>query len=227
MYFNKLKPGYNSLFSLAKGFGAGSPYYYYKIKTYRSDPTANVNLDFPYLIPLSPGKTATVFDVKSIDGFWGNEKLVRWAATGFNVQSGDKVYASRSGEIVEIVDKTRSENPEQWYNTWLNVITILQPDGTLITYKNVIDIDQKLRLNQKVYAGELLGEVVPNETELVVMIYHNTIRNDDLMFVIPQFVTTPGKIEMLNTAMDIKVVHPIDVRALEMTKREQRRILTD
>ena len=224
IYYRKLEPGYNNLFSLLSANGRGAPYFYYKVKSYRSNPVANVDLDFPYLIPLQPGTTAQIFDVKNIDGFWGEEKLNSWYATGFKVNDGDKIYAARSGEIVEIIGNRRDEEPALWYNTWTNIITILQPNGTLISYKNVIDKDGKLKLNQKIFAGEILGEVALNTSEVVVLIYQHSIRDDDLLFIIPQFVTNVGEFEMLNKSMSYNVIHPTEVRAIEMTKKEKRKI---
>jgi hypothetical protein len=55
--------------------------------------------------------------------------------------------------------------------------------------------------------------------------YHNTLTSSDLQFVIPLFVTAPGKTEILNSALNIEVVHPAEVRGLEMTKKEQRNLL--
>ncbi len=225
VYYNKLEPGYNSLFNLTRANGSGVPFFSYKTKVYRSDPVANVNLDFPYLIPLEPGNNATIFDVKNIDGFWGDENLKSWTATGFNSSPGDAVYAARTGEIVEIVGQERTGNSDFWYNTWTNVITVLQPDGTLILYKNIIVRDRNLKLNQKIFAGQILGEVAPDSHEIVILIYHNSGRSDDLLFIIPQFITTPGKVEMVNSLMNINVIHPKEIRGLEMTQREQRRIL--
>jgi len=227
IYYRKLSSGYNNIFNLTRHVGAGSPYFYYNVEAYRSDPVAKVDLDFPYLVPFTPGKTVSVFDVKDINGFWGNEKLKSWAATGFKAQPGDKIYASRTGEVVEIVEQTRTEESEFWYNTWTNIVTLLQPDGTLISYKNVIDPNHELKLNQKILAGQVLGEVAPGADGIIVLIYHNSGVNDDLLFVIPQFFIESGKVEMVNSLMSIKVVHPNEVRGLEMTKREQRKYLKD
>lgn len=224
-YVKMLMPGLNNLFVLIRYPDSDVPRFNYQIRSYRSNPIANVNLDFPYLIPLASGKTATVFDVENIDGFWGDEKIKNWAATGFNARPGDSVYAARQGEIVEIEGNVRIGDPEFWYNTWTNSITVLQPDGSLITYKNVIDRYHKLKLNQKIFAGQLLGEVAPYTAGVIVLIYHNSLRNDDFLFVIPQFVTEPGKVEMVNQSMNINVIHPNEVRALEMTKKEQRKVL--
>lgn len=224
-YVKKLDPGLNSLFMLLREPGAGAPHFIFNIKTFRSDPVAEINLDFPYLIPFAPGKMVKPVDVKNIAGFWGNEEPKSWKATGFKANPGEPVYACRQGQIVEIVGETRDGDAINWYNTWTNAITLLQPDGTLITYKNIINKDKKLELNQKIYAGEILGEVAPNSSEIVVLIYHNTLNSPDLRFIIPLFVTAPGKTEILNSALNIEVVHPNEVRGLEMTKKEQKKIL--
>lgn len=225
-YIKKLTPGFNSLFTLERDLDADVPQFNYQMKSYRSNPTANVNLDFPYLIPFTPGSKVKVFDVKSIAGFLGNKEPKLWVAIGFIVKPKDAVYASRQGEIVEIVGADRDGETESWYHTWTNSITLLQPDETLICYKNVIDKSQKLKLNQKIYAGQLLGEVAPGSQELILLNYKSSLSSNDLVFIIPQFVTELNKIEIVNPAMDITVVHPNDIKGLEMTRKEKKKILS-
>jgi hypothetical protein len=224
-YVKKLEPGFTSLFTLMRESDAGAPYFIFEIKTFKSNPVANVNLDFPYLVPFTPGTIVKPVDIKNVNGFWGTVEPKSWQATGFEAKAGDKVFAARQGQIVEIIGDIRGGDPKTWHNTWTNAITLLQPDGTLITYKNVIDKEKKLQINQIIHAGEVLGEVALNSTEIVLMIYHNTMNSSDLQFIIPQFVTAPGKTEILNSALDIEVVHPNEVRGLEMTKKEQRNLL--
>lgn len=224
-YIKRLEPGFNSLFTLERDLDADVPRFNYQMKSFRSNPTADVNLDFPYLIPFAPGSKVKAFDVKSIPGFWGNKELKSWVAIGFVAQPGDAVYASRQGEIVEIVGANREGESQNWYHTWTNSITVLQPDGTLFCYKNVIDKSKKLILNQKIYAGQLLGEVAANSQELILLVYKNSLSSKDLVFIIPQFVTELNKLEIVNPAMNIVVVHPNEIRGLEMTKKEKKKIL--
>ena len=66
-----------------------------------------------------------------------------------------------------------------------------------------------------------------NSSEIVLTIYHNTLNSTDLQFIIPLFVTAPGKTEILNSALNITVVHPIEVRGLEMSKKEIKKILKE
>ncbi|HSH19207.1 MAG TPA: hypothetical protein VLA03_02065, partial [Draconibacterium sp.] len=108
-YVKKLDPGYTGLFTLSREMDMDAPYFIFEIKTFRSNPIPEINLDFPYLVPFKPGAMVKPFDVKEIDGFWGNETPKSWRATGFIAQPGEPVYAARQGQIVEIVGKTRGE----------------------------------------------------------------------------------------------------------------------
>jgi len=223
-YVKKLEPGYTGLFTLLRE-SEMAPQFIFDIKTYRSNPLSNVNLDFPYLIPFAPGTIVKPVDVKNIAGFWGDSEPKSWKATGFVAKQGEPVYAARQGQIVEITGETQTGDAKTWYHTWTNTITLLQPDGTLIAYKNVIDKNNSLKINQKIQAGQILGEVAPNSAEIIILIYHNILNSPGFQFIIPQFVTSPGKIEILNSALNIDVVHPNEVRGLEMTKKEQKKYL--
>lgn len=223
-YVKKLEPGFTSLFTLMREEEM-APQFIFDIKTYRSNPLPEINLDFPYLVPFAPGTIVKPVDVKSIAGFWGDTEPKSWKATGFAANPGAPVYAARQGQIVEITGATRTGDAKAWYHAWLNSITVLQADGTLITYKNVVDKENSLKINQKIQAGQVLGEVAPDSFEIVLMIYHNTLKSNDLLFVIPLFVTAPGKTEIVNSALNIEVVHPKEVRGLEMTKKEQKKFL--
>ena len=224
-YVKKLEPGYNGLFTLLRESETGAPIFIFEIKTFRSNPIPEVNLDFPYLIPFAQGTTVNPVNIESIKGFWGAEEPKNWKATGFEANAGDFVYAARQGQIVEITGENRSGDPKTWYNAWTNVITLLQPDGTLIVYKNVTDGNKNLKINQIIQAGEKLGEVAQNSSEVILLVYHNLLNSSDLQFIIPVFVTAQGKTEILNPALHIEVIHPNEVRALEMTKKEQRKFL--
>ena len=224
-YIKKLEPGFNTLFTLQRDLDANAPRFNYDIKFFRSNPMAEINLDFPYLIPLKPGVTASVFDVKSIEGFWGSEEPDSWVATGFKVLPGQPVYASRTGTVVEVVGAVRDGEPANWYHTWTNSVTVLQPDGTLICYRNVVDKNKKLKVNEKVYAGEQIGVVPPNSNELILMLFQNSLSSDDLRFIIPQFVNGVGEIELLISSKEYKVEHPEKIRGMEMTRRERRKLL--
>ena len=222
-YVKKLDPGFNNLFTLQRDLDAGAPRFNYQIKTYRTDPTTIVNLDFPYLIPFKPGTKVHAKEIKDIDGFWGTKELKSWLAFGFVAQPGDKVYAARQGVVVEIAAQIKGGEPQLWYNTWNNAITLLQPDGTLICYRNVST--KTIKLNQKIYAGQLLGEISPRANEIKILIYQNSLDSDELRFIIPEFCTSETETEIINVEKEYVVVHPKSIRALEMSKKERRKIL--
>ena len=224
-YIKKLEPGFNTLFTLQRYLDAPAPRFNYDINYFRSNPMAEVNLDFPYLIPLKPGETASVFDVENIAGFWGSEEPESWNATGFQVQPGQPVFASRTGTVVEVVGNSRTSNPENWYHTWTNSVTVLQPDGTLICYRNVTDPAEKLEVNEKIFAGQQLGIVASGATEFILLIFQHSLNSDELRFIIPQFVISENETGLLLSSQKYNVVHPVDVRGLEMSRREKRRNL--
>ncbi len=224
-YIKMLEPGFNTLFMLQRRLDADVPRFNYQIKIYRSNPMSIIDLDFPYLIPLEPGKEADVFDVKSISGFWGMEEPESWNATGFKVQPGQNVFAGRNGIVVEIAGKIRGGEPSEWYHTWNNTVTVLQPDGTLICYHNVLDSNNKLKVGDKIYAGQEIGKVIPGATELILLIYQQSLNSDDFRFIIPQFVTGENKRELLLPSQKYTVIHPDEIRGKEMTNKEKRKIL--
>ncbi|WP_319502829.1 hypothetical protein [uncultured Draconibacterium sp.] len=225
-YIKKVEPGFNSLFTLQRDPDADIPRFNYDIATFRSNPTADVDLDFPYLIPFKKGESVSVFDVKSIGGFWGNDTPDSWFATGFMAAQGDAVFASRNGVIAEVVGESRTGESRYWYHTWTNSITLLQPDGTLICYHGVQYNPEQLVVGQKVYAGQKIGELANKKGELIVHIFHDSLFTKKLSFVIPQFViNNNGDAEILNVVKPYVVFHPEAIRGLEMTKREKRKIL--
>lgn len=224
-YVKRLAPGFNNLFTLPRDPDADVPRFNYDIKTFRSDPMAQVDLDFPYLMPFAPGSKVTVFDVKEINGFWGKDGLDSWSATGFEAKPGDAVYAARTGIVVEIVGAERKGDPKSWYHAWNNSITLLQPDGTLICYRNVVASSEKLKVGDILYAGQEMGKVAGGADNIKLLIFHDSLHTRNLLFVIPQFVTDETGNGILNSSTTYTVAHPREIRALEMSKKEQRRIL--
>jgi murein DD-endopeptidase MepM/ murein hydrolase activator NlpD len=224
-YIKLLEPGFNTLFTLERDLDVDVPQFHYQIKYYRSNPMAQINLDFPYLIPLAPGMDAQPLDVKNVQGFWGVTEPKGWLATGFVVKPGQTVYAARNGIVVEAIGNERKTDSQTWYNAWTNVITLLQSDGTLMCYRNVVDPKKKLKIGDKIFAGQQLGVIAKNASELVLLIYQDSLNSDNLLFIIPKFVTAKDKVEMIVSSKKYKVVHPDDIRALEMSKKEIRKIL--
>ena len=224
-YVKLLEPGFNSLFTLQRDLDADVPRFNYQIKYFRSNPMAKVNLDFPYLIPLAPGTAVQPYNVENIKGFSGDEEPRGWLATGFNVSQEQEIYAARNGIVVEAIGANRRTDSQTWYNTWTNVITLLQPDGTLMCYRNVIDPQKKLKLGDKIFAGQQLGIVPKGMSKLVLLIYQESINSKDLLFVVPQFVIGKDKVDMIISSKKYNVVHPLDIRALEMSKKEIRKVL--
>lgn len=224
-YIQLLDPGFNSLFTLYRQSESGVPQFHYNIRTYRSDPLAIPDLDFPYLIPFEQGEEVAVSYVKSLEGFMGTKDPVSWNATGFAVTPRQQVYASRTGIVVEVAGAQRTGDPITWYHTWNNSITLLQPDGTLICYRNVTDPDRKLKPGTKVIAGQPLGVVAPDARNLILVIYQHRQDSDVMNYVIPQFITGENEAGVLISSKMYKVIHPAEIRGRELTRKEKRQYL--
>lgn len=224
-YVKRLTPGFNALFTLQRDLDADVPRFNYEVKSFRSNPMAIIDLKYPYLIPFSESEKIRVFDVENINGFRGSSKLDSWSATGFYANAGTAVHTSRNGVVVEVVGAKRNEDSQTWYNGWNNNITVLQSDGSLICYRNVVDKLKKIKVGQTIYAGQVIGEVAQGANSVLLLIYHHSINTKGLIFIIPQFVVKEGKNQILNSASEYNVEHPISIRGLEMTKREKKKIL--
>jgi hypothetical protein len=223
-YIKLLVPGFNILFSLQREPDAGVPRFNYQIKTFRSNPFTLADLDFPYLIPLEPGEEAKIFEVKKLDGFYGSKEPETGYATGITAKPGQRIYSARTGIVVEIVGSQRKNDPLYWYHTWENSITLLQPDGTLICYRNVIDTDNKLKPGQRVSAGLPIGVVAPGASGVILVIFQHSVNSEMLRFFIPQFVTGEDERGVLLATQQYYVVHPYEVQGLELTKKEKRQL---
>ena len=224
-YVKKLEPGFTNLFTLQRDPDADVPRFNYEIKVYRSDPLAKVDLKYPYLFPFAEGRKVRVFDVKQIDGFWGQDGLSSWTATGFYAREGESVFACRNGIVVEVVGVERKGEAANWYNTWTNSVTLLQEDGTLICYHNIVDQGKTLKLGEKVYAGQVIGKIVNGAADLEVLVYHESLFSKYPIFVIPEFVISEERKGLVNSAGEYTVVHPSDIRSLEMSTKEKRKVL--
>ncbi len=224
-YVKKLDPGFNSLFTLQRDPDADVPRFNYELKIFRSNPLAKTDLKFPYLFPFAEGRKVKAFDVKNIDGFWGQEGLKSWTATGFYATEGEQVFACRNGWVVEVAGAERSGEASTWYNTWTYTVTLLQDDGTLICYHNVSDRDKILKVGEKVFAGQAIGQISNGASELVVLIFRDSLFADSPTFIIPQFVFAHGQQGIVTTTTEYTVVHPDEIIGMEMTAREKRKIL--
>ena len=226
-YVKRLEPGFNSLFTLYRDPEEDVPRFNYQMKVFRSNPVAKVDLKFPYLLPFAEGRTIEVFDVKNIDGFWGQEGLESWYATGFTAESGEEVFACRNGLVAEVVGAERSGDAANWYHTWTKSITLLHDDGTLICYHNVLDSGNKLKVGEKVYAGQVIGKVAANENTVLILIWHDSLFTKSPRFIIPHFVTGEGTQDILISTQEYKILHPVDIVGLEMSSKEKRKILSN
>lgn len=221
----KVESGFNPLFTLERNLSGGSVRFHHEIKYFRSNPVGDVHLDFPYLIPFAPGKKVESVLVENIDGFMGLMVPKSWSANGFKANPDEDVFAARNAIITEITGASRDEGAVINYNGWTYAVTVLQSDGTLACYKNVTVPDKTWKVGDKIYAGQVLGQIAPGAKELVFMVYHEKLQTDGLTFVVPLFVLSKDNSGLILSGSEFTVVHPVEIRGMEMDKREKRKFL--
>ncbi|MCY1722190.1 hypothetical protein OU798_17685 [Prolixibacteraceae bacterium Z1-6] len=220
-YVKLLQPGFNELFTLENYSERGQPPFEYTIKYYPSNPLAEVDLDFPYLFPFEEETTVVPKKVKSIDNFLTKYKTAGWSANGFYTLAGQVVCASRTGIVVEILTE-REEDIIVPNHKRTSQITLLHANGTLACYLNVSATKSGLELNQKIYAGEGFAEIVSGADELIVLFYKNQLLSEELDFLVPKFQIDETEVKPVIYEKEYVVVHPVSVKVLELTKKEQR-----
>ncbi len=219
-YVKMVTPGYNDLFTLRRHLDAEAPRFNYEIDQFVSNPVANVDLDYPYLLPFKP---QTKVQSVAIEDFKHPYKkfFADYYSTIFKVLPAAPVYACRNGVVVAI--KKDGVVPASAYPGGYNSVTVLQSDGTLITYQNIIP--KKLKEGKKIYAGEQIGNLLPQDSSLIIFITQNQLDSHELKPIIPKFQVDEEKVELVIGNRTFNVVHPKSVRGKEMTRREKRRHL--
>ncbi len=219
-YVKMVTPGYNDLFILRRYLDAEAPSFNYEIDQFVSNPVANVDLDYPYLLPFKPQTTVQSVAIEDFKHPY-KKFFADYYSTIFKALPAALVYACRNGVVVAIKkDGVLTPNA---YPGGHNSVTILQPDGTLITYQNIIP--KKLKEGKKIYAGEQIGNLLPQDSTLIIFITQSQLDSHELKPIIPKFQVDKESVELVVGNQILNVVHPKSVRGKEMTRREKRKHL--
>jgi len=113
---------------------------------------ARVDTTFTYLLPLSKGKKALVFNQGyDYNHYFGAENPRNWKAFLFKVSEGDTVFSARKGVVVEVKDGFEPDST-LFYSNKSNSIMIEHQDGTLARYNVLKKGSIKVEPGQTVYA---------------------------------------------------------------------------
>ena len=101
----RIKPGEKQLFTIKKVQDAPL-FSSYKYKYYTSDPSAKINPDYPYLIPVKVGVKVRTIPVRYISTIIGKGTATNLYSISFQINDKDTICASRGGIVVETKDQT-------------------------------------------------------------------------------------------------------------------------
>lgn len=120
-----------------------APDYSYTIQYAMGDPSKEADEDFPYLLPIAPGKAFEPFQ-QTITNI--NHILVN----SFKAGEGDIIFAMRKGFVASLPDGNGQTDQIDEY-----ALEIIHEDGSVALYKNIAK--SLVKYNQEVLPGEAIG----------------------------------------------------------------------
>lgn len=133
----------------ANGWNLRTRYRYYMGNIF-----AQHNDDFAYRLPFPIGETYKVD--QGFGGTFSHQGQLQHALD-FNMPTGTKIYASRSGTVVMMEEKHNQGGADPDMMEYANYVTILHNDGTFADYSHLKHQGVEVRLGQAVRTGQLIG----------------------------------------------------------------------
>jgi hypothetical protein len=93
-------------------------------------------MEFPYLLPVSNGKTAQVHSLKYSGKTADCDLEARsWCGLSFKTRAGDTIFASRRGIVTGLKSNNASTGAKMVHSFQENFIEICHADGSFATYR--------------------------------------------------------------------------------------------
>ncbi len=202
-----LQPGMNKLFTLSIINKNVYHHYSYSISFTMAKSNYNIDLDFPYLVPIGEGKKV------EFTNFSTNDTLILYT-NHFKMNLRDTIYSIRKGYVTALPDnKIEVDRIEKYLS-----LEIRHPDGSVATYMGLDPNNIFIHLGQKVYPGQPLGIIGSNKI-LSLNVYEFQGKGKIESFDILYAIETGQIISSLQISGQI-VKYPKNIVEKEMTKRE-------
>lgn len=200
----EIKHGTNQIITLTiatKDIGYG---YKYGFSYWLSTPEAEVERDYPYLVPLKEG-TVPEADITGGKAWIGR----------FRCNPGDTVYCMRKGVVTAVPGASTND----FRVTDESALEVLHKDGTIMTYMFLDKTRPFTGQGRTVLPGQPLG--VASDSACV-MVRLMEFREANSISYIPIRYASGGDVTALFDAITGKgkIVHPTEVVTREMTKGE-------
>jgi Peptidase family M23 len=151
----EVKPGYNKLFNISAIDPQTAVQFNYKSGFQKGCIHPNVNQNIIYLLPITPGTQAQVYEMspsKSSDS--GS-----WYVLRLKMKPGDTIYAARKGVVNDIQDQNGANDAGQASIGTENFIEIAQPDCSFAKYGILRKNSALVKPGQLVKTGQPIGLV--------------------------------------------------------------------
>jgi Peptidase family M23 len=151
----EIKPGYNKLFTISPIDALTQTKINFSSTFQKGCMHPAVNPDFTYLYPISPGKSAQVYEMSPVQ----SSDSAGWYVLRLKMMPGDTIYAARKGIVNEIQDQSSANDAGQNSIGAENYIEITQPDCSFARYGILKKNGAMVKPGQAVKAGQPIGIV--------------------------------------------------------------------
>jgi hypothetical protein len=170
-FHGEVKPGYNKLFTITPVDIQAATQFNFNSQYQKGCMNPVVNRDYTYLLPITPGKDAQVYEMspdKLPDST--SRSVVKpatdkgtdsetWYVLRFKMKAGDTIYAARKGIVTELQDQNGANDAGQTSIGTENYIEIVQPDCSFARYGILKKNSALVKPGQSVKAGQAIGLV--------------------------------------------------------------------
>jgi len=227
-FVHRVEPGERQLCTVKSPQGA-SPFSSYAFRYFTSNPSARTDPDYPYLIPVKNGTSTEVFQVDNIHSIFGRSAPANWYCLGFSTNAGDTIYASRGGIVVENKMSVKEKDRDAWYNRDFNYVLILHDDGTVARYSQLENNKVFPKIGDRVIASQPVGLASAGNnltrSQVLLLVYHANIKNNETDFVLPKFCASGIKPEILLPDNKYAAHHFPEVVTIGMSRKMKKKYL--
>ncbi|HLA60379.1 MAG TPA: M23 family metallopeptidase [Puia sp.] len=151
----EVKPGYNKLFSISAVDPQAAVQFKYQSTFQKGCIHPDVNRDIIYLLPITPGTQAQVYEMSPVK----SSDSGSWYVLRLKMKSGDTIYAARKGIVNDMQDQNGANDAGQVSIGKENFIEITQPDCSFARYGILRKNSALVKPGQLVKAGQPIGLV--------------------------------------------------------------------
>lgn len=219
-------PGNSRVATLKRINATQGTNYSYTYSYVKGNIFAKSKIDPVYLIPLPAGVTLEAQAMKSLGETISKNAGSTFTGVSFRFSEPSPILAPRKG-IVSSIDMTHNpENKNLAYSANENMIELYHEDGSFTRISVLRAGSEKVKIGQTVLPGQILaesgGENYENGRHVRVVNFRyekeNTGKFHSVIFPV-KYAVAEGT-EMVFKGQKIEVVHPEEVIALELSKKE-------